>query len=339
MAIDTSGNLYISEEGNNDIRKIDRLTGIVHTICGNGGGGYYGDNGPATDAHMELPAGICVDRAGNVYIADYGNQRVRKINVATGMISTFAGNGISGYTGDNGAATAAELSYPKAVCADTAGNIYIADYGNNCIRKVNAATGAITTFAGITTAGYYGDNGPAVNAALRQPNALFMSKQGNLFISDWGNNVIRAVSRAGNIYTVAGTGAVGYTGDNGPALDATFRGPLALCSDDAGYLYIADGESSAIRRVSPIAVGIQELEQHLKVTVYPNPSQGKFTVYTGQAADATLTLYNDMGQVTYTARCNDERTFVDASNLSPGVYFLNFTAADKRITQKIIINP
>jgi sugar lactone lactonase YvrE len=338
ICIDISGNLYISEEYNNDIRKIDHTTGLITTICGTGAGGYYGDLGPATLAHMERPSGLCVDRDGNIYIADYGNARVRKIDVALGHIATVAGIGTNGSAGDAGLATAAQLSYPKAVCVDTSGNLYIADYGNNAIRKVDAATGIISTIAGGGSPAYSGDGGPAINAKLRQPNAVYMNRQGILYISDFGNDVVRAITPAGYIFTVAGNGMLGYTGDGGPATNATLHGPTGVYADDLGYLYIADGENSVIRKVTPQVLAINTQPEQGSFSVFPNPSRGTFNVVLpANTHDAFITITNTLGQVVYNATAATTNITINL-NEPPGIYYLS-VMGDGRYTGKIVITP
>jgi sugar lactone lactonase YvrE len=217
------------------------MTGVLTLVAGNGTAGYSGDNGPATSAQLSYPAGVAVDAAGNLYIA--GGNRIRK--VSNGVITTVAGNGTAGYSGDNGPATSAQLSYPAGVAVDAAGNLYVA--GDNRIRKVS--NGVITTVAGNGTAGYSGDNGPATSAQLNWPISLAVDGAGNLYIVDNQNFCIRKVSN-GLITTVAGNGTQGYSGDNVPATGARLDAPEGVAVDGAGNLYIADGGSDSIRKVS-----------------------------------------------------------------------------------------
>ena len=168
---------------------------IISTVAGNGTAGYSGDNGPATSAQLNFntPTGIAVDSAGDLFIPDTKNNRVREVNHATGVITTVAGNGTAGYSGDNGLATAAQLNNPVGVAVDVAGDIFIADSGNNVIREVNHATGVITTFAGTGTAGYAGDNGSATAAKMNEPVAVAPDSAGDLFVVDYNNNVVREI--------------------------------------------------------------------------------------------------------------------------------------------------
>ena len=223
-------------------------TYTIYTVAGNGTLGYTGDNGPATSAEIHGPYAVATDSAGDLYIADSGNNVIRK--VANGVITTVAGNGTMGYSGDTGPATSAQLDAPYGVAVDSAGNLYIADSANNVIRKVSG--GVITTIAGNGTSGYTGDNGPATSAQLFTPSAVALDSAGNLYILDFGNNVIRKVSASSLVITtVAGTNATyGFGGDNGPATSAELYGPNGIAVDSAGNLYIADTSNSRIRKVS-----------------------------------------------------------------------------------------
>ena len=243
VAVDAAGNVYIVDTLDFLIRQVS--SGVIATVAGNGTYGYSGDNGPATSAQLNYPEGVAVDAAGNLYIADAANSVIRQ--VSSGVIATVAGNGTPGYSGDSGPATSAELDDPEGVAVDAAGNLYIADSANNCIRKVS--NGVITTVAGTGWPGYSGDNGPATSAQLSDPWGVAVDVSGNLYIADEGNNLIRKVS-SGVITTVAGSGAYGYSGDNGPATSAQFDGPSAVAVDAAGNLYIADGFNGSIRKVS-----------------------------------------------------------------------------------------
>ena len=215
----------------------------ISTFAGSGTLGYTGDSGPAASAQLDYPWAVAVDSAGNLYIADTYNQRIRK--VANGVISTVAGNGTPGFSGDNGPATSAELNYPSGVAVDSAGNLYIADYFNQRIRKVS--NGVITTVAGIATWGFSGDNGPATSAQLDYPSGVAVDSAGNFYIADTYNYRVRKVSN-GVITTVAGGGSA--LGDGGPATSALLSLPYGVAVDSAGNLYIADAGANRIRKVS-----------------------------------------------------------------------------------------
>ncbi len=244
VSVDRSGSIYLADTYNNRIRKI-ATDGTITTVVGLNDPGFTGDGGQAIFARLNRPTGAVSDGSGNLYIADTGNNRIRKVD-ARGIITTIAG-GANGFSGDNGPATAAQLSLPESLAIDAGGNIYIADTGNNRIRKVSPQ-GIISTVAGSDTGA--GDNGPAVNALLFQPSGLAFDSSGNLYIADTMNNRIRRVSPDGNIITVAGSGSAGYSGDNGFAVRAQLNHPEGLFVDRAGNLYIADTGNHTIRRVA-----------------------------------------------------------------------------------------
>ena len=244
-AVDAAGNLYIADKMNNRIRKVD-ASGIITEICGGVTGGFSGDGGVATAAQVSQPLSVAVDGAGNLYIADYGNSRIRKINTS-GIISTVAGT-TAGFSGDGSAATLAQLSSPTDVAVDGSGNLYICDYGNHKIRKVTSS-GIISTIAG-TTGGFTGDGGPATAAKLNAPNGVAADGSGNVYIADLRNNRIRKVDAAGTITTIAGSTSSGYSGDGGAATAAGMNSPAFLTVDVAGNVFFSDMGNFVIRRIS-----------------------------------------------------------------------------------------
>jgi trimeric autotransporter adhesin len=224
VAVDSAGNAYIADSDNYRLRKVSG--GTIATIAGNGNYRSSGDGGPATSASLFSPNAVAVDSAVNLYISDYDNQRIRKVfygTITTATISTLAGNGIRGFSGNGGPATSASLNFPGGVAVDSAGNVYIADTINQRIRKVS--NGIITTVAGNGTRAFSGDGGPATSASLNYPNGMAVDSAGNLYIADYSNSRIRKVS-AGTITTVAGNGAFGFSGDGGPATSASFNLPV-----------------------------------------------------------------------------------------------------------------
>lgn len=211
MALDIQGNLYIADTYNQRVRMVDATTGIITTIAGNGIAGFSGDNGLATAAKLNYPVDVVLDAQGNIYISDNGNCRIRKVTVATGIITTVAGNGLTGFSGDGGAATAARIYWPQKITLDPQGHLFIADYQNNRIRRVDAGTGIITTFAGTGSAGFSGDGGAPSSAQLNGPSGVAFDAQGNLFIVDMNNNRIRKVDVLnGTISTIAGNGTAAF---------------------------------------------------------------------------------------------------------------------------------
>jgi len=221
----------------------------ISTVAGIGGVlGYDGDGGPATSAQLVRPFRVAVDSNGNIYIADYYSYRVRMVTASSGNISTIAGNGNPGYFGDNEAGASAQISDVHGIAVDSSGNVYIADTGNNRVRKIDTS-GKITTIAGNGTRGYSGDGAAATAAALWFPCGLAFDNSGNLYISDYGNSTVRKVDSKGTISTVAGTGSYGFSGDGGSASKAALAYPYAIAFDSAGNLLIADTGNTDIRKV------------------------------------------------------------------------------------------
>jgi len=300
--VDAAGDLYIADSNNCRVRKVDS-TGTITTVAGNGSTGYSGDGGPGTGATLTNPEGVAVSPAGDLYITDAGNLRVRKLSAAgtittviggglndggfgvfgllnqpaaavrdgagntyivdsrnhrvrkvaaNGIITTLAGTGAPGFSGDGGAASSAQLSGPEGVAADSSGNVYVADSGNFRIRKVDT-TGVITTVAGTGSSGYAGDGGAATDA-LVSPYGLVVDSAGNLYATDIYNHVVRKVTPSGTITTVAGNGQSGYAGDGGAATSASLNQPNAVAVDAAGNLYVADEENLRIRKIDTSGV-------------------------------------------------------------------------------------
>jgi sugar lactone lactonase YvrE len=242
IAVDSNGSLYISDCGNYRIRKVS--DGVIVTVAG--GGTQMGENFPATSVQLTNPWGVAVDSAGSLYVADPGANCVRK--VFNGVITTVAGNGTRGYSGDGGQATAGQLDNPNGLAVDSAGNLYIADAGNSRIRKVS--NGVITTVAGNgTPAGPGAGNGPATGVNLSFPTGVAVDAAGNLYISDVNFNCIRKVAN-GVITTLAGSGPEGFIGDNGPATSAALSRPSGVAVDLGGNVYIGDRGNRRIRKVS-----------------------------------------------------------------------------------------
>ncbi|MEW6467572.1 MAG: T9SS type A sorting domain-containing protein [Bacteroidota bacterium] len=246
MAVDASGNLIIADEFNNRIRMVS-TSGIITTIVGTGVAGSGGDGGAATAAQLNLPFSVTLDGAGNLYIAEYGGHRIRKVN-ASGIITTVAGTGTAGFSGDGGSATLAQLNNPTGVAIDGLGNLYIADWNNNRIRMVNTS-GVMTTVAGTGAPGFSGDGGPANVAQLNKPIDVDIDLNSNIYITEQNNNRVRLVNSLGVISTYVGTGSAGYGGDGGNAVMAQINSPAGSALDTSGNLYIADFNNNRIRKV------------------------------------------------------------------------------------------
>ncbi len=277
ISIDLNGNIYIGDQGNYRVRKVDTFN-VITTFAGNGSGGYSGDGGPATAARI-MTVLTTPDRYGNLYLADYTNQRVRKVNTS-GIISTVIGTGAAGSSGDGGPATAATIYQPTSVDIDTFGNIYLADQLNCKIRKVNSS-GIISTIAGTGTVGYTGDGGPATAARLYYPAEIRVDKTGNLYFTDSYNYVVRKISTSGIITTVAGTGTAGYTGDGGPATSARLNQCWGVTLDSCGSFYVTDAFNMVVRRVTAlppsIIVGPDSVCVGSAVTLTDSTSGGLWT--------------------------------------------------------------
>ncbi len=355
VAVDGSGNLVIADVANNRVRVVAETSGTfygvamtagdIYTVAGNGTAGYSGDGGPATLAKLFDPAGVAVDGSGNLVIADALNDRVRVVAETSGTfygvamtagdIYTVAGSDTGGQSGDGGPATSAELNFPQGVAVDGSGNLVIADADNNRVRVVADSTGTfygaamtagdIYTVAGIGTGGSSGDGGPATSAELNFPSRVAVDGSGNLVIADTDNNRVRVLANstgtfygaamtAGDIYTVAGTGTGGSSGDGGPATSAELAGPAGVAVDGSGNLVIADAFNNRIRAVTFTVVTPS-------ITTSQQPATA--TVGSSIADQATLTGDNPTGTVTFNLYNNPNGTgtplFTDTENLVGGV--------------------
>lgn len=342
ITLDSNGNLYICDERNERIRRVDKITGIITTVAGTGTGGYNGDGIPATNAQIYDPQGVCFDKFGNLYVTEYLNNRIRKVT-PTGIISTFAGTGVAGYSGEGGLADTSKVNLPGGICADTAGNIYYADISNSRVFRINIA-GIITTYAGTSTGYLYnGDDIPATIANI-DPYFLTIDDTGNLFIAEYHNYRVRKVDAAGIIHTVAGNGISGTTGEGGPATAAEFQKPNGVALDACGNLYIPDANSGHVRKVIFNPGCDPYLHTHFDsatlsvpvvavgdVSIYPNPAFCELTVATstslsgGQEMLRSITISNVMGQAMLYRACNGAKETINIAALPVGVYMVRVT--------------
>jgi hypothetical protein len=257
--LDGKGNLYVAEATNHCIRKINRDTRIITTVAGTGKKGYTGDGGKATDATFNEPYAVVVDKDDNLFIVDRLNAAIRRVDGKTGIVTTVAGNGKKDYAGDGGLAIKASLREPNDCCFDGKGGLLIADVADWRIRRLDLATGMISTFAGTGKAKIAlktkidrqkcGDGGPADTAIVVGARAVCTDGKGNTYICEREGSAVRKVDAKGTISTVAGTGERGYSGDKGDALKAVFDAPKGIRCDSVGNIYVVDCENHCIRRI------------------------------------------------------------------------------------------
>jgi len=288
VAVDSSGNLYIADSFNNRVRIVDFTTQTINTYAGIGTPGFFGDFGPATSAELNGPRGLAIDPTGGLYIADFGNSRVRFVDSNVRNIHTVIGTGTNGFNGDNMAGVSTEINAAEGVGVDGAGNFYVADRMNNRIRTTSPASGLIVTVAGNGTAGFSGDGGSAVSAQLNSPVGVTADAMGNLFIGDTNNLRVRRVdSQTTVISEFAGNGFCCFSGDGHPATDAAIIGAGDVFSDPQGNFFIADLGNSAVREVAASTGQIQ--------TVAGNPALGPG--FSGDGGPATSARINTPGAV------------------------------------------
>lgn len=250
VAVDATGRVWIGDEGAHRVR-LAVPGGVIETVAGTGVRGYSGDGGPASKAQLFAPAGVALDGAGNAYIADASNHRVRRVT-PTGIIQTYAGRGVRGYGGDGGPALEAQMDTPRALALDAQGNLYVAEYGNHAVRRITPE-GKIETVAGTGVAGYAGDGGKAVNANLNGPLGIAVDAFGNLLIADSENHRVRVVTGDGTIHTAAGDGVAGFEGDGGAAAAARLYLPAGVAAGADGAVYVADVWNHRVRKLTPSA--------------------------------------------------------------------------------------
>ncbi len=337
VACDASGNIYLT--GGDRIRKIN-TSGIINTMAGTGTAGFSGDGGPATAAQFSNVAGLRV-HGSDIYIADGGNYRVRKINAA-GIITTVAGSATSGFSGDGGPATAAQLRSPHAIAFDGSGNMFISDFLNYCVRKVNTS-GIITTISGTGgTHGFSGDGGPATAAQMGQVLDIYFDGSNNLYVADWDNSRIRKISSSGIITTIAGNGGSAYcTGDGGPATAASLWAPCNIVVDAANNIYVGDGECASVRKMGNGSTSVSEITPMANTTIemMPNPNKGLFSlkIITPGDEDVTLHIADVTGRdITKLTLRTNKPTDIQL-NVPAGMYYITAETSEGRIVEKIVV--
>ncbi len=345
LFVDRNGDLYfadawstgLSSVAANAIRKVSASSGIITTVAGGGvQAGYGGDSGLAVNALLWAPLSVYVDTAYNIYIADSYNNRIRKVNAVTGIITTIAGNGVQGFSGDSGLAVNAKLYEPCGVYGNSSGDIFIGDMGNNRIRKIDHSTGIITSIAGTGSPGNTGDSGLGINAQINV-SWIFSDRFGNIFFPT--GNLIRRIDAFNNIITtVVGNGSQGFSGDSGPAINAKLNVPTFACTDANGFIYISDRNNCRIRKVDDLEE-VKNISLNWPLRVSPNPSQGLFDLQFGQDNDRRLVkVYNMLGEVVYTAFVTAPQCEIDLSNYAHGVYILYVRTGENVQTQKLVIS-
>jgi sugar lactone lactonase YvrE len=341
LAYDSAGNLYIGDSYNYVVRKVD-TSGIITTFAGSGNYGYSGDNLPAIDADFERVSGLAFDAVGDLYIADPRANVVRKVDT-TGKITTVAGTGTAGYTGDGLAATAATLDMPWALAFDAAGNLYIADEFNQVVRIVDT-TGKINTFAG-TGFDHGSQNcgtftpftGAATSAQFCEPQGVAADGNGNVYISDSGDQVVWVVN-SGNISVFAGTGAQNYSGDGGPATSATFHFPEGLVVDSGGNLYISDEGNSVIRKVDQTGTITTVFGNGAGLSKYGigQPDTQITNLNSGPESEASFVTIDPSGNIVVASA---EDATVDEAGTTGDIYFTNQPVFTTQTYYLVIANP
>ena len=328
VALDTSGNIFIVDHGNMRIRRIDAATGIINTIAGTGVLASTGDGGAATAATLGNPQDICIDKHGNIYIAEFFSDRVRKINTA-GIISNFAGrNGVIGYSGDGSRADTAKIGALYGLCIDIVGNVYIADNSNSSVYKVDTF-GIIRKVAGTSLGNYVynGDEIPATTANI-DPVRIGIDKFGNLFIADEFNFRVRMVDNLGKIHTVDGIGTTGFSGDGGPASAAQFNFPAGIAFDSCSNLYIPDNGNNRVRKITyphcnylGVAASLLPSEGSQQVCLYPNPVIAELTI-ANVKEDGSYKLLNTVGAEVQQGIIKAGNSNISMERLPTGMYLL-----------------
>ncbi len=355
VTVDGIGNIYITDAGNNRIRKID-TTGIIKTIAGTGVAAYAGDGGAATAAKLAYPTGIVIDTTtGIIYIGDANNNVVRKINTV-GIITTFAGTGFLGYSGNGGMATAAKLNSPQGVTIDTAGTVYISDGGNNAIRKVNTS-GIISTYAGTGVAGYSGDGGPAIFAKIYNPPGITVDIAGNLYIAEYFNSRVRKVTFCTTPLnlTLNGTFSV-CTGDStqltaSGASTYTWSTNANTINTNTVYVkpltpttYSVVGISGGCASIDSVQVTVNscsaseiKLNHTENISIYPNPTGGILHIQTSMINDAQIEIYNSIGEKVFYTLIRDGEMQLNLNNLKDGIYFLRIISGNSILFQSKVL--
>jgi sugar lactone lactonase YvrE len=340
IAVDAAGNIYIADSFNHRIRKISP-TGTITTIVGTGVAGFSGDGSNALTAQLNNPMGLTIDGLGNLFVFDANNFRIRKIT-STGTITTVAGNGTPGYSGDGSLAINAQFnSAGLALAVDGIGNLYIPDTYNYRIRIVTSGT--INTICGIGSSGFSGDGGLALSATISRPDGISIDGSNNIYFTDRDNNRVRMITSTGTINTIAGNGIPSFSGDGGLATNAMLNKPDQISVDNFGNLYIGDYFNNRIRVICstncPTITNIEESKKELSLSVYPNPSNGDFIVNAADLSNGKLILNvsDILGRSIITKEINSKSSILTLQIQAKGIYFLSIQSGSNQVTKKLIV--
>lgn len=326
LAINSQGDLFIADYQNHRIRKITMSTGIITTVAGIGTLGFSGDGGSALLGQLSSPTGVCFDASDNMYIADQGNARVRRVDHLTGIISTVAGNGTGGHSGDGGQGTAAAIGNVYDVKCDLSGNVIWSEVFNQYIRKLNVSNGIISSICGSGTATFFGDGGPATAASISGPEGISIDGAGNIFIAELNNDRIRKIDAVTNIITtVAGNGMYTSSGDGGPATSAGMW-PDAVTTTGNDLLIV--DLNHRIRRVTNVAspLGVEATTMNsVSISLFPNPVSESFSI-TGISAGTAVQIFDMNGNLVFSEAVNENEP-VNISSFAQGLYMV---MVDKR---------
>ena len=327
ISVDSQGDLYIADVFNSRIRRVDAVSGNISTVAGNGISSFGGDLGPATDASLNQPANVCIDKNGVLYIVDAGNFRIRKVDT-NGVISTLVGCGIPGFSPDGTSATAAEIEDLYGICLDRYGNVYFEVQDSFLVRKVDS-DGIISTIAGNGSSISSNNGGLAKNAGLN-PYGITCDTAGDIFVAGFENNDVREITRDGLIFTIAGTGTAGFSGDGGPAVLASVSRVYDVAADESGHVFFTDVGNLRVREIlfdtshGCSKSAVMEIT-YSGLTLTPNPVETQFSIKLPVPIN-NLTVTNYLGQAVL--RREGSGGDVDVSGLPAGVYVLEVVTED-----------
>lgn len=332
LAVDAAGNLYIADRSNHKIRKVD-TGGIITTIAGNGTSGFSGDGGQATSANLDSPQYVAVDNNNNIYISDWLNNRIRKVD-PSGIITTYAGTGVSGFSGDGGNAINANLRSPSGIVVDAAGNVYFSDRGNDRIRKIDVS-GIITTVAGSGGFNAFsGDGALATAAEFNDPNGLFVDSNGDIYIADRDNQRIRMVTAStGIINTIAGTGSIGFNGDGNVGISTNLTNPSSVAINSQG-VYIADGGNHRIRLLPFQTAGVEDMNS-ITTRIYQD-SKNNTALVDSKKLIKTIKVYDIIGKMVLNTNVNSNKYTFNMESLRKGIYIMVLKNETGESTFKIL---